>query len=193
MLIGVSLFFFGSGSNVSKGNEMTHRRSLKVLLVGFFVLLLLGSAVFVSGCEEKHERIDKKAALALFDTSAEKARTLLEERRISAKAGDADAQYELGFMYATGVADEVEAVKWYRKSAEQGNVDAQFSLGNAYVTGDGVERNGVLGYMWLDVATMQGHEFAKGFRDIAVRLMTEEQIAEAQKIAREWQAANQGE
>ena len=44
--------------------------------------------------------------------------------RLAAEQGDADAQYSLGFMYATGDGvpeNDAEAVKWYRFSAEQGN------------------------------------------------------------------------
>jgi TPR repeat protein len=175
---------------------MTQRQSSEVLLVGFFVLLL-GSALSVSGCEEKHIQVDKEAALALLDAQAETARTFLEEkrrisegRRISAKAGDADAQYELGTMYERGVSDEVEAAKWYSKAAEQGHVDAQCNLGIAYVLGEGVERNLVLSYMWLEIATMQGHELSEMYRGLYVKQMTKEQIAEAQKLAREWQESH---
>jgi TPR repeat protein len=49
-----------------------------------------------------------------------------------AEQGDAEAQFNLGVMYANGEGvpkDDVEAVKWYRKSAEQGYALAQFNLG----------------------------------------------------------------
>ena len=48
-----------------------------------------------------------------------------------AEQGDADAQYNLGDMYARGDGvpeDDAEAVKWLRLAAEQGHADAQFSL-----------------------------------------------------------------
>jgi hypothetical protein len=47
----------------------------------------------------------------------------IEELRTRAEAGDVDAQYNLGVMYANdrGVPqDDAEAVAWYRKAAEQG-------------------------------------------------------------------------
>ena len=50
----------------------------------------------------------------------------------AAEAGDAQAQYELGYCYekAVGVEhDESEAIKWYRRSAEGGYAPAQFVLG----------------------------------------------------------------
>ncbi len=58
-----------------------------------------------------------------------------------AEQGDADAQYNLGFMYRNGQGvpqDYKTALKWYRLSAEQGNKDAQNSLGNMYRDGRGV-------------------------------------------------------
>jgi hypothetical protein len=48
--------------------------------------------------------------------------------RVRANAGDADAQFYLGFAYAKGQGvpqDYVEAVSRYRKAAEQGEADAQ--------------------------------------------------------------------
>jgi uncharacterized protein len=51
--------------------------------------------------------------------------------RLSAEQGDAEAQYNLGWMYYEGQGvpqDYKEAVKWYRLSAEQGNERAQINL-----------------------------------------------------------------
>ena len=51
--------------------------------------------------------------------------------RLSAEQGDADAQYNLGWMYDEGQGvpqDNKEAVKWWRLSAEQRNERAQFNL-----------------------------------------------------------------
>ena len=63
--------------------------------------------------------------------------------RKAAEQGDADAQFNLGAMYANGAGAEldiVEAVNWYRKAAEQGNSAAQFNLGVSYRDGLGVQR-----------------------------------------------------
>ena len=41
--------------------------------------------------------------------------------RLAADQGHADAQYNLGLMYAKGVPeDDAEAVRWYRLAADQG-------------------------------------------------------------------------
>ena len=65
----------------------------------------------------------------------------VKEWREAAERGDAQAQYLLGFMYASGEGvsgDDVEAVKWLRKAAEQGHAGAQYNLGVMYGNGDGV-------------------------------------------------------
>ncbi|MEO5354833.1 MAG: SEL1-like repeat protein [Magnetococcus sp. XQGC-1] len=56
---------------------------------------------------------------------------LVTDIRNLAEQGDADAQFKLGFMYASGLAipkDEQEAIRWFSKSAEQGNAGAEFQL-----------------------------------------------------------------
>ena len=49
--------------------------------------------------------------------------------------GHADAQYNLGAMYANGEGvpqDSVKAVEWWQKAATQGHADAQYNLGRSY-------------------------------------------------------------
>jgi TPR repeat protein len=51
--------------------------------------------------------------------------------RKAAEQGDADGQFNLGFMYAKGqgvTQDQAEAVRWYRKAAEQGDAVAKREL-----------------------------------------------------------------
>ncbi len=59
-----------------------------------------------------------------------------------------------------------------------------------YDNGQGVPQDYVQAHMWLNLAAANGNEQAKGNRDIAAGLMTGEEIAEAQKLAREWMAAH---
>ncbi|MDA8634150.1 hypothetical protein N9L71_10395 [Verrucomicrobiales bacterium] len=44
----------------------------------------------------------------------------------------------------------------------------------------------MLAYMWLNLAAASGDEDAKTFRKTVSKKMTSEQIAEAQKLSREW-------
>jgi len=118
----------------------------------------------------------------------------IKEWRQLAEQGDAVAQAFLGNMYDQGVGvpeDDAEAVKWYRKGAEQGGARAQFGLGIMYADGAGVPEDFVIAYMWLNLAAAQGIEAAKNFKGIISEDMTKEQIAEAQKLSREWMANRQ--
>jgi len=60
-----------------------------------------------------------------------------------------------------------------------------------YSAGDGVIQDFVVAHMWENLARAQGEENAKRVLGILEQLMTKEQIAEAQKMAREWQEKRQ--
>ena len=78
-----------------------------------------------------------------------------------------------------------EATKWFRLAAEQGDVKGQYSLGLIYGEGISVIKNYVIAHMWFNIATSNGYEDAKKTRDLIAGQMTTEQIAKAQKLARE--------
>ena len=82
--------------------------------------------------------------------------------------------------------DYAEAVKWYRLAAEQGLPRAQLSLGVMYFEGHGVPLDYVRAHMWFNLSAAQGMSLAPKNRDIVAKRMTPAQIAEAQKLAREW-------
>ena len=107
-----------------------------------------------------------------------------------AEQGDADAQSLLGHMYAAGDGvpqNYAEAAKWYREAADQGEARAQASLGSAYISGQGVPKDFILAYMWLNLSAARGVQEAAISRDIiSEEWMTPAQIAEAQKLTREW-------
>jgi uncharacterized protein len=116
--------------------------------------------------------------------------------RLAAEQGDATAQGNLGFMYYSGQGvpqDYGEASKWYRLAAEQGNPTAQSNLGSMYYSGQGVRQDYVQAYLWVDLAAsrfppsaIDDRKGAAHNRDIVASKMTAEQLAEAQKLAREW-------
>ena len=113
----------------------------------------------------------------------------LQRLRTRAMGGIAEAQNELGWKYAMGdgvTKDAAQAVTWFRKAAEQGDADAQTKLAFMYYGGDGVPKDLVTAYMWCNLAAAQGYEPAKTTRDLLEILMTPAQIAEAQKLSREW-------
>ena len=120
-----------------------------------------------------------------------------KELKPLAEQGDARAQATLGDMYfwAKGVTqDYKEAKKWNRLAAENGSSKGQFNLGWSYRFGSGVSKNLTLSHMWLSVAVSnQGNIFiddpsvgtAALTRNIIEKKMTTEQLAKAQKLARE--------
>ncbi|MDB4521411.1 sel1 repeat family protein [Akkermansiaceae bacterium] len=109
--------------------------------------------------------------------------------RKAAEQGDAEAQATLGIMYQTGEGvpqDYAEAVKWYRRSAEQGRAKSLGSLGAMYYTGNGVQQDDAKAYMFFNLAAAKGVEDTEKYREQIAEKMTQEQIAEGQKLTREW-------
>ena len=103
--------------------------------------------------------------------------------------GDPVSQTLLGFMSATGkgvTKDAAMAAAWYRRAAEQGYAYAQGNLGVMYDNGRGVPEDLVYAYMWFNLAAAQGNENASNNKEVIAKRMTREQIAEAQKLSREW-------
>lgn len=111
--------------------------------------------------------------------------------RENAEKGDLDAQYKLGLLHLTGkgaLQDFGEAAKWLRLSAEQGHPQAQFQLGLIYRVGHGVPTDQAQAYKWLNLAAAAGVNQAVLTRNEVMRSLTAEQLAQAQKESREWQA-----
>ena len=109
--------------------------------------------------------------------------------RKAAEQNVADAQFSLGVCYANGrgvTKDDAEAVKWFRKAAEQNLADAQYNLGVCYDSGEGVVKDEVEAYKWWLLAAGQGNDDAKYNMTIVENKMSREQIAEGQRLARDF-------
>ena len=119
--------------------------------------------------------------------------------RKAADQGFPLAQTALGFIYANGqgvTRDGVEAVKWFRKAADQGFAAGQAYLGQMYMNGRSVPQDDVLAHMWFSLSANQDQQKvikqeAIKNKDMTARRMTPAQIAEAQKLAREWRPVKQ--
>ena len=59
-----------------------------------------------------------------------------------------------------------------------------------YEKGDGMAEDNVLAYMWYDLAADEGSEIAQDNKNAIEQRMTREQIAEAQRLSREWLEAH---
>lgn len=136
---------------------------------------------------------DVRAAAARGDHE-----TALRLIRPLADQGLSSAQYNLGVMYEHGEGlpqDYAEAAKWYRKAAEQGHPPAQYNLGVMCAEGRGVLQDQVHAHKWFNLAvarfpashSMQRDSALKN-RDIIAAKMAPAQIAEAERLAREWKS-----
>lgn len=158
---------------------------MRAYLLAFMMAMTLAGMAFAGPLEDgvaAYDRGDYATALRLLHPLA--------------NGGNRDAQYRLGIMYGTGQGvpqDYVDARKWYRMAADQGNADAQNNLGIMYVKGEGVPQDYVEAHRWFNLAasrypaaeTEKRNTSVKN-RDLAAAMMTPQQIAEAQKLARDW-------
>ncbi|MGC2409404.1 MAG: tetratricopeptide repeat protein [Methyloceanibacter sp.] len=101
------------------------------------------------------------------------------------------AMGELADMYKTGDGvpqDYAEAAKWLRIGAEAGAASSQFDLAEMYRDGLGVPQDYVAAHMWFNLAAAPKFwSYRAGVeRDSLAAKMTNGQINEAQRLAREW-------
>ncbi len=82
--------------------------------------------------------------------------------------------------------DYAAALRNWLPLAEQGNAQAQHELGYMYLRGRGVARDDIQAHMWWSLAASQGNEASTVARKLVAAFMTPAQIAEAEKLAREW-------
>jgi hypothetical protein len=107
----------------------------------------------------------------------------------AAERGHVNSQLALAMMYS-GIGDVPkdynETFKWCKKAADQGCFIAQINLAELYYEGAGVAKDYVEAYKWLLIAGVrEGYYEAKLKQNIAAQ-MTHEQIAEAEKRAKEF-------
>ncbi len=105
----------------------------------------------------------------------------------AAERGDAEAQVEVAYSYGR---DEKSAARWFLLAAEQGHGGAQWQLGFMYLAGSGVPQDYVSAHMWWNLAAGSGQidgialkDARRNRDDIARRLMTSAQVAEAKARA----------
>ncbi|MBV9991415.1 MAG: sel1 repeat family protein [Alphaproteobacteria bacterium] len=81
---------------------------------------------------------------------------------------------------------DIDSLTQYESDAKQGRADALYNLGLAYSTGQGVGVDFVAAHKWFNLAALRGVEEAKRWRAQISGEMNNSQIAEAQRMAREW-------
>lgn len=126
----------------------------------------------------------------------------------AAKNGSPVAQFSLGVMnFPIGdpgfdgtrpnpgiTGNLAEAISWYRRAADQGDFDSLVTMATAYSEGIGVPQDYVEAHKLLNVAAPKvkyadmRNDIMKRRDELAAK-MTPSQIAEAQRLAREWKPA----
>ena len=161
-------------------------RSMSVLGAAIATFLLVAASALAGQFEDAvaaYGRGDYAVAADLFRPLAEK--------------GDAASQFSLGVIYVLGQGvqqDYAQAAAWFGRAADRDMADAQFNLGLLYANGQGVPQNYVEAHKWLNLAATRYADSAKEKRDNAERnlevvaaRMTPAELAEARRLAQEWQ------
>jgi uncharacterized protein len=102
--------------------------------------------------------------------------------------------------------NHIIAMKWWRRAADRGNASAQMKLAHLYEGRGGIPKDYTQAYKWYDIAAAivgakidelpvccsksqrakKDNSDQLWYRDQVAKHMTSEQIAEAQRLAREW-------
>ena len=81
---------------------------------------------------------------------------------------------------------DVDSLTQYESDARTGRAEALYNLGLAYSTGQGVTQDYVVAHKWFNLAALRGSDEAKTWRNQLAGEMNSGQIAQAQKLVREW-------
>ena len=101
-----------------------------------------------------------------------------------AEAGDADAQYEMGWRHALGMEaplDDEVGLRWLKQAADNGHMLAQNNLGARYYTGDGLEQDLKAAYRYFYLAANQGDRKAGKNLDVIAKKLPEADLAECRR------------
>lgn len=119
---------------------------MRYLYVVMFILLFVQAMSLIAVCADKSH-----SELSIIE---------LEKQA----ATSAEAQYDLGLRYRTGMGVEQnfqEAVKWFLRSSKKGNGCAQYQLGYCYFYGLGVTQNYDDAVKWYTASAKQGNDCAQ--------------------------------
>ena len=113
-----------------------------------------------------------------------------------ASAGNKDALLQLADIKISSAESEEETTEGLRMlgdAANSGSAAAQGQLAERLSTGDGMAQNYVEAYRWANIASSAGSEDATKLRDTIIKLMTPEQIAEGQRLTRQYLLGQEGQ
>jgi TPR repeat protein len=117
--------------------------------------------------------------------------------RKAADQGDVRGEIHLAALFRDGAKgisrDMGQAAAWYRKAAEQGDAGAQGALGMLYTLGQGVARDDIEAYFWLDLAASAGGasqaQYIANRQNVGTRI-TADELAQVQERLTRWKRAH---
>ena len=115
---------------------MSSRRFLLSLSM-FLITTCMGATAIADNGEQLLHRADSLYRMGNFEKAVE---VYLQ----SAEAGNAEAQFDIGYAYYTGEGtqrDYTSAAMWFKRSAKQNFAKAQYNLAYCYMNGRGVPRD----------------------------------------------------
>jgi len=121
-----------------------------------------------------------------------KAKILFEKGAIG---GMRDAQVYLANLYEEDNENE-KAFSWYVAAAKQGDIASLTKLGIAYLFGQGVQRNELMAYCLLELASDGVNNEADDVRAVVTKMLTPQQISQAKELLQKpeelWGMADNG-
>jgi TPR repeat protein len=109
--------------------------------------------------------------------------------RLAADKGHAEAQYNLGRLYASGKGvkkDEAQAERWVSASATQGYAPAMADLGKRFAAGMGVAQDDKHAYFWLTLAFLHGDKSVEKMRTAEAAKLKPTDVSEQDHAAQNW-------
>ena len=103
----------------------------------FLITTCMGATAIADNGEQLLHRADSLYRMGNFEKAVE---VYLQ----SAEAGNAEAQFDIGYAYYTGEGtqrDYTSAAMWFKRSAKQNFAKAQYNLAYCYMNGRGVPRD----------------------------------------------------
>ena len=181
---------YANGKGVSRNYAMAIRWFEAAIREGNSGALLALGSLYELG---KGVPRDQKKAEELYSTAVSRGSfvaTELAKERVGAAKGDADAEYRLGELWLGGgvglVEDIDEALRLINKAADKFHPGAISALGFMYKKGWKVPQDYVMACKWYNIGAALGDGRSKHERDAIAKMMTPSQLADAQKLAREW-------
>ena len=105
-----------------------------------------------------------------------------------AEQGNPTAQTLIGLKYLQYPQTREKAIVWIQKAADQGFGPGQYELGMLYKNGTGgATQNNIQAHKWFSLALANGEVKAETPRKELEGAMSPEALAEARKLAEEWQ------